>query len=953
MKSSSSSGKQSARNRRATAARPRRAKLRTRRLQLEPRHLLAVVHWDGGGGDLQWSNPQNWSNDQLPTADDDVVIAATGTIVHGVGTTQIRSLDLQTSLNLTAGTITVDGTFTISSGRSLTASGIDVTFVASGQTTIDGTSIYVNAGANIEFTSVTEVTNIGGSMTWRVSGEGTELSFPNLVRISNGTDRYQDVFLEALDGGRLDLSAVTELLEPNSGDQRGRSIRVKAQGAGSVVDLAALERFTNHTVGSLGHDGGNPEYCRLEALEGGTIELGSLTEVRGVYIPLNPTSSVSVGFLHLLLTSLLVGNGRLNGSVINSGTVNPGNSPAGLTIAGSYTQTQQGTLRIDIEGDGSTVSFSHLRIEEQATLDGTGQIVRVGSPLPSIGKELVVVQANQIHSEFSAFNGLALGSGVKLQPVYGSDDVRLVGIVDAGPRIVGATPGGMIASSLRLFQVTFDEPINVASFTAEDIVLVGPQGVVTVNNPTLVSGNTFQFTVDTQVAPGVYSLTIGPNVTDVAGNPMDQNANGINGEAEDVFTHQVTVSDVQQAVLFVNVPGSYNADAGNFYQNLLSAGARAKRVDLASEGVVAAALAADDFDQVWVFDLATGSNDFPADWTAIADWYADDAAMEIICDARILGSLRSGRWQHEGLRLTENYYQNLRAAGGGLFLGTDDAAFQSGINSINAAIGIDPFSGLVSWSTIPGGVDATPPFVLKFMPLGPRCLDVDQLWVRFSEAIDPASFEPSDVSVTGPGGALDPAAFQVQMTAPNEFTIGIPAQSDEGVYQVVLGPDIRDLAGNPLAAAYLASFTIEVAWTTGNAAATGAWTDRLYLSVTPTWSANAISLGAQTFDGPLEPGASYGGSISVTLPLSNALPEGTYYLLVRTDDGHQVDEADETNNVHWRAIELSLPNLPDLAVSQIQAPAHANAGQSIPVSWTVTNLPGHATVSGERETAAR
>ncbi len=356
--------------------------------------------------------------------------------------------------------------------------------------------------------------------------------------------------------------------------------------------------------------------------------------------------------------------------------------------------------------------------------------------------------------------------------------MRLVGIVDAGPRVVGATPGGTIDSSLRSFQVTFDEPINAASFTAEDIVLVGPQGVVTVNNPTLVSGNTFQFTVDTQVASGVYTLTIGPDVTDVAGNPMDRNGNAINGEPEDVFTHQVTVSDVQQAVLFVNVSGSYNADAGYFYQNLLAAGARAKRVDLSAEGMIAAALGADDYDQVWVFDLATGSNGFPADWTAIADWYTDDATMEIICDARILGSLRSGRWQHEGLRLTENYYANLRAAGGGLFLGTDDAAFQSGINSINAAIGIDPFSGLVSRSTIPvdpdhplmnwphdlgtslasdtgpglapygvqpsgrvlyvaasynyqthqpgitttipGGVDVTPRLVLEFTPLGPR-----------------------------------------------------------------------------------------------------------------------------------------------------------------------------------------------------------------------------------------
>jgi hypothetical protein len=198
MKSSSSSGKRSATHRRASAARPRRAKSRTRRLQLEPlepRHLLAVVHWDGGGGDLLWSNALNWSNDQLPTADDDVVVAATGTIVHDVGTTQIRSLNLQTSLNLTAGTITVDGTFTMSSGRSLTATGLGVSFAASGQTTIDGTSMYVNAGAIVDLASATSYTSTGGHRTLRASGVGSVLALGNVETLMGSTN--WDLSIEA------------------------------------------------------------------------------------------------------------------------------------------------------------------------------------------------------------------------------------------------------------------------------------------------------------------------------------------------------------------------------------------------------------------------------------------------------------------------------------------------------------------------------------------------------------------------------------------------------------------------------------------------------------------------------------------------------------------------------------------------------------------------------------
>jgi hypothetical protein len=46
---------------------------------LEPRRLLAVVSWDGGGDNFRWMDPLNWSSDALPTAEDDVVLAVPGT----------------------------------------------------------------------------------------------------------------------------------------------------------------------------------------------------------------------------------------------------------------------------------------------------------------------------------------------------------------------------------------------------------------------------------------------------------------------------------------------------------------------------------------------------------------------------------------------------------------------------------------------------------------------------------------------------------------------------------------------------------------------------------------------------------------------------------------------------------------------------------------------------------
>src|SRR3954469_9828833 len=49
--------------------------------------------WDGGGDGISWSNPLNWSNDVLPSANDDVMInAANVTVVHDTGTDSVHRL---------------------------------------------------------------------------------------------------------------------------------------------------------------------------------------------------------------------------------------------------------------------------------------------------------------------------------------------------------------------------------------------------------------------------------------------------------------------------------------------------------------------------------------------------------------------------------------------------------------------------------------------------------------------------------------------------------------------------------------------------------------------------------------------------------------------------------------------------------------------------------------------
>ena len=58
--------------------------------------LGTTITWDGGGGDLSWQNPLNWSGDQVPgSADDAVINVPTNVAIVCNGTVTVRSVQCQ------------------------------------------------------------------------------------------------------------------------------------------------------------------------------------------------------------------------------------------------------------------------------------------------------------------------------------------------------------------------------------------------------------------------------------------------------------------------------------------------------------------------------------------------------------------------------------------------------------------------------------------------------------------------------------------------------------------------------------------------------------------------------------------------------------------------------------------------------------------------------------------
>jgi hypothetical protein len=168
----------------------------------------------------------------------------------------------------------------------------------------------------------------------------------------------------------------------------------------------------------------------------------------------------------------------------------------------------------------------------------------------------------------------------------------------------------------------------------------------------------------------------------------------------------------------------------------------------------------------------------------------------------------------------------------------------------------------------------------------------------------------------------------------------------------ILAPDLVVTSVTAPPAAQLGG-TINVSWivqNSGTGPANGAWKDRVWLSASSNSLLNATALLTVPGLSALTPGASYTNSQTVTLPLTGAINPGNYFLVVDADADGAVIESSKANNLLGAPMSLTVPPLPDLVPGQCATPSLANAGQLIPISWSVTNI-GASTAGGPwRET---
>jgi hypothetical protein len=241
-----------------------------------------TIAWiSDGNGD--WSNPANWSDDRVPGPDDNVIIDRLDQnpeITISSGDIRVNSIRSNERLRITGGSLTVADTSVLSERLivqrgSITASGPNASFVATEQAILEGGSLFATGGGQISLPgAVSYVQNQGNTTaTLRASGAGSVLDLSNVVSLGLG-GQVTTLVIDATNGGRVDLSSVTQISDPATSNTR-RTV-VSADGVGSIIDFAAMVNFLDNSTWDANWD------SSITASNRGTVSAPNLVGLRNV-----------------------------------------------------------------------------------------------------------------------------------------------------------------------------------------------------------------------------------------------------------------------------------------------------------------------------------------------------------------------------------------------------------------------------------------------------------------------------------------------------------------------------------------------------------------------------------------------------------------------------------------------------------------------------------------------
>jgi hypothetical protein len=536
--------------------------------------------------------------------------------------------------------------------------------------------------------------------------------------------------------------------------------------------------------------------------------------------------------------------------------------------------------------------------------------------------------------------------------IAGSPQSNVAYVIDTlAPFITGSSPSGTLNTGVSQVQVTFSEPINLASFTPSTITLSGPSGVIPVNQPQYVSGNTYRITFPQQNRAGAYQLQINTSVTDYAGNPLAQAYSSAFTVALPNLS-VVTTSVPSSAVEGAAIPVSWevaNVSSGNPTASTWNDGIYlSSRSNLDGSAIPLKTLASP------TTPLTPGTN------------YSRSTL------ATLPSNVPAG-----------NYFVLIAADadGGQPVVAGDTGLVVADAISLTAAdlqvSGVSgPASGVVgqsvgvSWTDVNNGTAAaSSPWVDNVYVVSDAQGDNPVLAGSFTYggglAVGGSAAITQQVTLPDTSG---PLYFMVATNATRSVGEGSQYGNDSTVAAASISvapaplPDLVVSSITPPQSGVLSGTTVPVTYVISNRGqaptSVPQWQDWVILSQDP--NLGATYQGQLNATGPggdqelatqpivlgvanasyLNPGDSYQQTVDVTLPIGAS---GNWYVYVVPDGtgAHhafgmpEASRADKLSVSSAFSVTLSAP--PALTVSNVTAPDQNNSGKSMNVSWTVTN----------------
>lgn len=198
---------------------------------------------------------------------------------------------------------------------------------------------------------------------------------------------------------------------------------------------------------------------------------------------------------------------------------------------------------VDVTLTGPDGAIPQAHITTALATNGNGRTIDILFPMQTTPGAYAVSIGTNIQNAFDAFAASVFNATLTFDKT--------------GPRITNATPAGTITTLPSFFDVFFDTDILIGSFTTTDVALNG-SGASPINSVQRLNARKYRIHLATLLPPGTFQLSVGPNITDLAGNAMDQDTDGLRGGIPgDVFNSSLVIEIAELAVGGLQLPASF------------------------------------------------------------------------------------------------------------------------------------------------------------------------------------------------------------------------------------------------------------------------------------------------------------------------------------------------------------------------------------------------------------